>query len=428
MKISVVGLGKLGYPMAEFLSSSGDIINCYDADKKLIQYLAAGKNPLHFENELLDFINNGNKLNFFSSLEESIIATDICFITVPTNSLPDNSFDNSIILEVLKEIAPVIKKMKKKYFININSTVSPGSFDEVFIPFLEKENLQNNVDYSFIYNPYFVALGDVVKNLRYPDYVLIGTDNEEPANFMKQLYTKIYDNLKICNLNFKEAELVKLLTNTFLTLKVSYTNLVKNITNNEKNVNVKKVLDTISTDSRIGNKFMSPGGPFSGPCLPRDNQALMAYCKKINAKNYLSNGIVETNDQSKKNIFEDLKILKSKKFKSIGFAGIGYKANSSTIEQSVTFDLLNHAIDLNFEVNLYEKYINYTQFEKLKEKINLLSSLNELEEKSEVIFLPYKDNNFRYFDNSNKIIWDIWSQVTSKKKVSNTFMISIINN
>ena len=197
MSICVIGLGKLGYPMAEFLSSSGESINCYDINEKHVLSLSKGESYLEFENGLEKFSKNGNDLNYFLKLEDSLKNTDICFVTVPTPSDEKGSFKNEFILKVLDQISDYIitdGKRNKPYIININSTVMPYSFKEVFVPFMKQKGLIDSKDYSFIYNPYFVALGEVVKGLENPDIVLIGNNSKQALNHLISIYIKIYDN------------------------------------------------------------------------------------------------------------------------------------------------------------------------------------------------------------------------------------------
>ena len=126
MKICVIGLGKLGYPMAEFLSSSGLSINCYDKNEKTVLKLIQGENDLKFEKGLENLRSNGNKLVFNLKILDALKDTDICFITVPTPSNSDGSFSNKFILEVLKEISDHLKlkkDIKSPYIININSKI-----------------------------------------------------------------------------------------------------------------------------------------------------------------------------------------------------------------------------------------------------------------------------------------------------------------
>lgn len=418
MSIAIIGLGKLGYPMAEFLSSTGEEIRCYDSDQSLVTRLKKNENPLEYENQLLDFINNGNKLNFFYDIDECLQNSELVFITVPTLSKEDGSFDNEIILDVFNNIHKYILKTNSKLTIVINSTVSPGSIDEVLIPHLEKGGLKNNNDFNILYNPYFVALGDVLKGLSNPDFVLIGSDNNEAKNKLIKIYSKVYKKNIFSVLNFKEAELVKLLVNSFLTLKISFTNLVKEITKG-KEVSTSKILKSISLDTRIAPKYLSPGGPFSGPCLPRDNAALLSYCKKIKSKNFLSTSINETNNNCINNLIQDLKVIKHKGYKSISFAGVGYKPNTNGLDESYVFKMLDYCVDLDFDIKIYDSYVKTIEL-KNNFKFERYSSLKDLVHKSEIVFLPYIDSKFNQLSivKRNFLIWDIWDQVRSSKTFS----------
>ena len=100
----------------------------------------------------------------------------------------DGSFSNDIILEILSKICDTIIKTNKKFIININSTVQPGSIEGEIIPFIETRGLKNNEDFYILYNPYFVALGSVIRNLQEPDYFLIGSSSIYAAKKITKFY------------------------------------------------------------------------------------------------------------------------------------------------------------------------------------------------------------------------------------------------
>ena len=411
MKISVLGLGKLGYPMAEFLSSSNLSINCYDKDEKLLLKLKKGLFNSEFEYGLENLRNNGNHLNFFLDIETTIEGTDICFITVPTPSNEDGSFSNDYILDCLSEISKyLISRSKSKiksepFIININSTVSPNTFSEILIPFLERKGLINNKDFSFIYNPYFVALGDIISDLKHPDIILVGCENHVAKKNIKYIYDRIYNNPNISFMSIDEAELIKLLVNTYLTLKISYSNMVKEISKANDNVDISKILSVIGLDSRIGNKFLKPGGPFSGPCLPRDNYSLMNYYKKNNISNYLSEAILKTNKNSIDLIKKDLNEFKNKGFESIIFAGIGYKSHTPSLEETFILELIEYSKKINLKVYYYDEYI-LSKIEGAKR-----ISKEDLNKHGNLIFLPYVDTKFKYLENFKGFVYDMWYQL-----------------
>ena len=160
---------------------------------------------------------------------------------------------------------------------------------------------------------------------------------------------------------------------------------------------------------------MKPGGPFSGPCLPRDNQALVKYCNDNLTENYLSKGALETNkftiEKLKKQIFE----LKELGEKSISFAGIGYKSNTHSMEESFIIPLMQYSHLIGLDVYYFDKYITENDV-KLEFAVRL-NRLKDIPRKSNIVFLPYVDNIFNEFLTTDIIIWDIWYKINSNKTV-----------
>ena len=403
--ISVIGLGKLGYPMAQFLSSSGAKINCFDKDKELVQELKKNYGEHLHEIGLNNLVNNSNDLIYHNNISDCINDAEIIYITVPTPSKLDGSFSNEIILEILDEVADVILKTKKSYIININSTVQPGSIESEIIPFLENKGLINNKNFYILYNPYFVALGSVIRNLEEPDYLLIGSSSIYAAKKITKFYNTLYKNPKIRLLKFKEAELTKLLVNTYLTTKISYSNFVKNVCKNFDDISDLRVLESVGLDARIGTKFMLPGGPYSGPCLPRDNLSLKKFCLDNNIQNSFSDEVQKINNDTIENLYKVISNLKNQyKIKSFGFLGLGYKSNTQCYEESYSIKMMKFLESLNIKVFYYDPYLT-EKFSATK-----VQSFEELCLNSEIIFLSYIDQNFNPIIQvkHEKNIWDLW--------------------
>ena len=410
--IAVIGLGKLGYPMAQFLSSSGAKINCYDNNKNLVDDLKKNHGEHLHETGLQNLVNNNNDLIFHNSIADCICDAEIIYITVPTPSKLDGSFSNEIIIQILAEVAELIKKQKKSKIININSTVQPGSIEGEIIPLLENQGLKNNNDFYILYNPYFVALGSVIRNLEEPDYLLIGSSSIFASKKITKFYNSLYKNPKIRLLKFKEAELTKLLVNTYLTTKISYSNFVKEICKGFDDVSDLRVLESVGLDKRIGTKFMLPGGPYSGPCLPRDNLSLKKFCLDNNIQNSFSDEIQKINNVTLENLYKIISNLKNKhKIKSFGFLGLGYKSNTQCFEESYSIKMMNFLRSLNIDVFYYDPYLT-EKFEATKVK-----TFEELTSKSDIIFLSYIDQHFNPIIQikQKKNIWDLWYHFSDSK-------------
>ena len=429
MKINLIGLGKLGYPMSLFLSSSGHKINCYDKDGSIYGKIKDSSYLIHEEN-LGDFSDYNNNLFYFDDIQSSFEGTSISFITVPTPSKLDGSFSLDIIKLILDQIGVYLKKNKKDnnpYLINICSTVSPYSCENELIPYLEnKYDLKEGVDFVLVYNPYFVALGSVVKTLLNPDFVLIGSRNTDKIKNLLTIYNAIYSkDVKFKILTLTEAEIVKIFVNTFLTLKISFANYVQLLSYEDKELSTSKILDAIGEDKRVGKSFLQPGLPYGGPCLPRDNHAVINFTNKLNIESSLNKSTELVNNFFTSSLFGQIDHLVKNNIKKISFIGLGYRPNTDCVEDSVSLKLIDYCIEHNCEVLLFDFYINESH-----KNLKKFSHLDELLSNSDIIFVPYKDKKFNQLLNFNKkriIILDFFSQFDNNNNNNNN-NIKITNN
>ena len=427
MKINIIGLGKLGYPMSLFLSSSGIKINCYDKDSSIYARIKDASYLVQEEN-LIDFKEYNSNLKYFDNIQSSFEDTAISFITVPTPSKLDGSFSLDIIKLILDEMGVYLKRNKNNsdpYIINICSTVSPYSCENELIPYLEnKYDLKEGVDFVMAYNPYFVALGSVVKTLLNPDFVLIGSRNKESIQRLLNIYKVIYSkDIKFKILTLTEAEITKVFVNTFLTLKISFSNYVQLLSSEDKKLSTSNILDAIGEDKRIGKAFLQPGLPYGGPCLPRDNHAVIDFAKKLNIESTLNKSSEIVNNYFTSALFGQIDYLVKNNIKKISFAGFGYRSNTECVEGSVSLKLIDYCLENNCEVLLYDFYIKET-YKNLKKYLYFEQLLSN----SDIIFLPYKDKKFNQLLNFNKkniIVLDFFSQFDNNNNNNN---IKITNN
>ena len=284
---------------------------------------------------------------------------------------------------------------------------------------MKKNGLIINKDYDFIYNPYFVALGDVIKNLEKPDFILLGFSSDYSLKKMKFIYNKLYKRPNFKPMNLGEGELVKLLVNCYVASKISFTNFVKNITENSNSLSLTTVLDAIGTDKRIGNKFLRPGGPFLGPCLPRDIVALTKFCEEIKINKIYPHSAKKLNKISTDGLLKLTSLLKKKKIRSIGFTGIAYKPKTDFYQESIAFKLMERSKKIGLKTFFFDKYI-----QNIKTKFSQVKSLKSLVKKCDVIFISYEDNFIfkkQKIFNQNVYVWDIFNFLSIKniKKFSN---------
>jgi len=408
-RIFCIGLGKLGLIFSQILANNNNIVYGYDVDKSIHDKIINNeKDNEPFLNTLIK--KNRKRFFFTNNVPNAVNLTNSCFVLVPTPSKKNHEFDNSCILQSLHN--------KKNYLINITSTVNPGTCNYLIKYLEERFSLKHGKQFVLTYNPHLIALGSIFDNVINSDLVIAGSDLPEGHRLLKKIYSKIYkkniDKLKF--LNLKEAEISKIAINSYVTLKISYSNCLSQIADKEKNVDISKVLNTIGHDKRIGHKYLSLGALYAGPCFPRDNKNFAQYLKKIKVSNQIPMTTDKINNiQIKRytNIFN--KIKKNIKNKiTVGLCGLSYKIDTPVTTSSPGERLLKYFNKKN-NVIVYDEIIPKTNY-----KINLYKNLKKFFNDADIIFICYKNNKFKKIEkfntNKKKIIIDLWNYININKK------------
>ena len=213
-----------------------------------------------------------------------------------------------------------------------------------------KKQLPPSVD--VYYNPEFIAQGTIVKDLINADMVLIGGEGKHRDELVK-IYYGIQGSKKEPSIHFmspKAAEITKIAVNCFLTTKISYANQVGQVLalagmENE----IDTVLNTIGTDSRIGNKYLGFGFGFGGPCFPRDNRAFASYAKDLGVCFNLGETIDNFNNEHKV-FLKEYFISKNKKKLPYCFNYLTYKKGIDILTESRPYDLALELLDEGYNV------------------------------------------------------------------------------
>lgn len=358
-KIAVVGLGKLGLCSALCFSNSGYDVQGYDYSLNVIKNIKK-KNFDNFEPKVLDYLKKKNKFKFSNNFKD-ILDSKIIFIIVPTPSKKNHEFSNEFIYKFLKKFASFCNKEKiRKFHIVISSTVMPGSCNK-FIKYIEKKtSLKINKDFYLSYNPEFIALGNVIDGFLNPDLVLIGSTSVSATKKLIEIYKKTVKTKNFCKMSLESAEITKIALNSFITLKISFANLLLRISQKFKNANAHDIARAIGNDRRVSPYYFKPGLPFAGPCFPRDNEAFNYLQKKIKLKNkYITRATINSNKEhtnflNKKILF----LIRKNKYKKICIAGLAFKNNTSVTERSYGLELAKIFEKKRIKFSIYEKNFN----------------------------------------------------------------------
>ena len=282
MNISVIGLGKLGAPLAALLAGKGYTVIGVDVNSLAVDSLNRGVAPVH-EPDLQEWISrNRLRLSATTDCLEAVRKTDATFVVVPTPSEHDGTFSMRYVLSATESIGYVLSRKRTFHLVVLCSTVMPGSTEDVVLPTLEaRSGKRCTKDIWVVLQPRFIALGSVLHDMRNPDMVLIGESDDHSGEMLATIHGRICDNHpRIARMNFINAEVTKLSVNTFVTTKISYANMLSELCEVLPGADVEVVTSALGADSRIGGKYLRGGLGYGGPCFPRDNIALAALFRR----------------------------------------------------------------------------------------------------------------------------------------------------
>jgi nucleotide sugar dehydrogenase len=350
MRIGIIGAGRLGLTFALLCKKAGYEVIVSD---KREDYVFNLNNGICNTNEPLiqKMLFEVENFSATTSNIEIIETSDIIFTFVATPSTTDGNYDTSAVFEVANDFFEASKldiSVFNKKFI-VGCTTNPGDVEQI-------QNKLSMFSIQVAYNPEFIAQGEIVKGLEESDIVLIGTEYNELANELIQIYEKIQTTPVHAHvMSPKAAEITKIGINCFLTTKISYANMMGDIlTKSNLGDEINSVLSAIGGDSRVGKKYMRYGFGFGGPCLPRDNRALGHYASELGMKLNLPLTVDDFNKEHAefvKNFF-----IKQNPDKTIPFVMnyITYKRGTDILEESQQFKLCLDLLEEGYYVNVIE--------------------------------------------------------------------------
>ena len=335
MKVAVVGLGKLGLPLAALLAASGNEVHGFDLSSSQRDLIKSGE--FNFKEPRLNELLLKSRESFVvsDSISEAIKDVALVFVIVPTPSMPSGEFTNEFVLDALNEIGTAIAGSDKRIVIDIVSTVMPNSCVGELSEALEMSSGRKiGEDLGLCYNPEFIALGSVIHDMEYPDMHLIGQSSIWAGELVEiALKTITRREVPTRRMSLTEAELVKISVNNFVTMKISYANMLFQAALTLEDVDIDIVTNAIGLDSRIGTKYLRAAAPYGGPCFPRDTRALSSLYSELG----LADSLSEATDVANKNHTAFIARYigeHSVKNAKIGICGISYKTGTQVIEES----------------------------------------------------------------------------------------------
>ncbi|MDC1476135.1 UDP-glucose/GDP-mannose dehydrogenase family protein [Pelagibacteraceae bacterium] len=405
MNISVIGVGYVGLVSGACFADLGNNVWCMDKNLKKIDMLNNNQIPF-FEPGLHELVKKNyasGRLKFTTNLNSAVKNSDIVFICVGT---PTSQKNNSANLKYVFSAANEISKCINKFKIIITKSTVPVTTGDKIEKIISKNKKKKL--FEVVSNPEFLREGESIRDFRFPDRIVIGTDNKKVIKKLKVLYDPlIKKGAKFFATNRKSAELIKYASNAFLATKITFINEIANLCEKTE-INVDNVALGIGLDQRIGSRFLRAGPAYGGSCFPKDTKAITVTGDLFKTNLSLIKSVIKSNKKRKVLLAERVKKILSNKIKNkkIAFLGVTFKPNTDDMRQSTSLFMIPYLIKRGAMISYYEPSGEKKEISKMK-NVTFFNDINKICHDIDLLIIHTEWEEFKALD---------FKKLTKKKK------------
>jgi UDPglucose 6-dehydrogenase len=353
MRIAMIGSGYVGLVSGACFADFGHEVVCIDTDAAKIAALSAGEIPI-FEPGLSELVASNlaaKRLSFTTDLAAAVRGAAAVFLCVGTPSRQvDGHADMTYIYNAARDVA---KQVDVGTLIVTKSTVPVGTGDEIARIVADH---RQDADIPVVSNPEFLREGAAIRDFKYPDRIIVGTEDARAHAVMRDLYRPLFINADpIMFTSRRTAEIIKYAANAFLATKITFINEIADLCE-KAGGNVQEVARGIGLDNRIGTKFLHAGPGYGGSCFPKDTMALAKTGQDHGTPLRIVETVVSINDQRKRAMAR--KVIAAMggeaRGKTIALLGLSFKPNTDDMREAPSLAIVQGLQDAGAIIRAYD--------------------------------------------------------------------------
>lgn len=415
MNLAVVGTGYVGLVSGTCFAEMGNNVICVDNHQEKLKKLKNAEVTIYEPGlDVLFYRNIAKKrLTFTDQLKEAVAQSEIIFLCLPTPQDGDGSADLQYVLGVAESIGKILKENDDKDFkIIVNKSTVPVGTAKRVSDKIAKAGVKN---FDVVSNPEFLREGFAVEDFLKPDRIVIGTNNENSMQSMKELYEPfVRQGNPILAMDTASAEVTKYAANSYLAMRITFMNELANFCE-KVGANIDMIRRGMGTDNRIGKRFLFPGIGYGGSCFPKDVNALIKTSQENDSPLKILIAVDQVNKAQKLVLVNKVLAHFNNDIKGKHFAvwGLAFKPNTDDMREAPSIVIINELLKHGATVAAHDPVAAPSAKFYLQERITYSENEYDALNNADALFIFTEWNEFRNPDFTivssklkNKVIFD----------------------
>lgn len=351
MRLAVIGGGPVGLVSGTVLASVGHHVDVVDIDTSRVERIARGIPPFHEPglDDLLRAVVDARALSATKDLNEVVARADVVLICVGTPSNGDGA-DLSALKAASAAVGRALRGASGYRVVAVKSTVPPGTTSKIVEPILRTESGLSSESLGVAMNPEFLREGVAVEDMRNPDRIVVGVDDDRARSLMEELYRPF--SAPVIPVSPTGAEMTKYTSNALLATLVSFSNEIAAMCESIDGADAAQVFRALHADRRFRpptsrpespstiTTYLLPGLGYGGSCFPKDTEALAVWARARGVDSLILDAVRAVNAERPKRVVDMLRSRLNLPGARVAVLGLAFKPETDDVRESRSLDLV----------------------------------------------------------------------------------------